>query len=583
VALNQGDSVVGSSMSDSAFAHENFTDLEVSKEPFNSSYPLAAKADSEADAVVADSVAEAASGQLLKKAMLSLSQAVEGQDKNLDLAVARLRTQLKAGNLQSATLLQINSASSSLESIRRTRADNQLRGFSACVAQLLKLEPPEEVRRELAAFVRHARKFILRPDEQQLLALRLAKVQKKSLEHVAGVLGSEGSLAQEGRKEGQPAEQSVSDEADILEIESLYQDDSIENLPPYTTVAEAIEDILVKMLAEINVSDKARESWENANRILSKGLNWYELAALLEQIAQLVHDSLLGDQEELELFLQDLNVRLQQIHGGVEGVGEVNASLEDCADTLDSDLREGISSLADEVSNASSLDALKKSVINSMDSVVGQLDQFQGERSKLQQQHQAHVKELTARIAELEVSASNAQQELEAQQQRNEIDELTGLPNRSAYDRMGTLEMARWERYQQGFCLVVADIDFFKSVNDKYGHLAGDKVLAVVARTIRKRLRRVDFIARYGGEEFVILLPASEAEEARGLMENLGREIREAPFHYDKSPLRITVSFGVAEVAEGDSLETLFGRADTALYKAKASGRDCTVVATVEE
>lgn len=546
-----------------------FLECLVNKAPFIPTSPSALRSDADESPLN-----EAGAAALMNKAVLGLSRAVEGQDKNLDLAVAKLRTQLRIGNPKSTTITQLEKASSSLESLRRTRADNQLRGFSACVAQLLKLDPPEEVRKELATFIRHARKFILRPEEQELLALRLARVQKKSLDHLVDALGQQGVTPEETLH--------VRSEADILEIETLYEDDSIGDLPPYSTVAQAIEDILVKLLADVHVPDTARESWEKANEILSSGLNWYELAALLENVAKVVHDSLLGDQEELELFLQDLNARLQRINGGVDGVNETNAALISCTDSLDTGLREGIHTLADEVTNASSLEVLKGSVLKSMDSVIGQLDEFQEERSKLQQQYESHIGELSSRVAELESAAQEAQQELEAQQQRNEIDDLTGLPNRTAYDRMGNHEMARWERYQLGFCLVVADIDFFKSINDKYGHLAGDKVLAVVAKTIRKRLRRVDFIARYGGEEFVVLLPSTRAEEAKKLMDKLGRDIREAPFHFNKSPLKITVSFGVAEVGEGDTLEALFSRADTALYKAKASGRDCTVVATAD-
>ena len=359
-------------------------------------------------------------------------------------------------------------------------------------------------------------------------------------------------------------------------------DDSLEGLPPYKTVGQAIEDILLKLLAEIHVPDQAREPWEKANDILSKGLNWYELAALLEQVALVVQYSLKVDQQELELFLQDLNSRLQLLHGGVENMGGINDSIQQCSNSLDANLREGISSLANDVNNASSLDALKASVLTSMDSVIGQLDEFQHEREDLQRQYQEHVASLSARIGELESSSDEVQKELQEQQRRSETDELTGLPNRSAYDRMISLEMARWHRYQQSFSLVVADIDFFKSINDEYGHLAGDKVLAVVAKTIRKRLRRVDFIARYGGEEFVVLLPSTSAVEACRLMEKLGTDIREAPFHYNKSPLRITVSFGIAEVTKQDDLEALFRRADTALYKAKALGRDRAVVGETE-
>ena len=107
-------------------------------------------------------------------------------------------------------------------------------------------------------------------------------------------------------------------------------------------------------------------------------------------------------------------------------------------------------------------------------------------------------------------------------------------------------------------------------------------MLKVLAKTIRQRLRRADFIARYGGEEFVILLPETDAAQALSVMDNICSQIRNCPFHFKSEPLKITVSFGIAQVGADDDAESIFSRADSALYEAKAQGRDrCHLAANV--
>ncbi|NNL56963.1 MAG: GGDEF domain-containing protein, partial [Pseudomonadales bacterium] len=189
------------------------------------------------------------------------------------------------------------------------------------------------------------------------------------------------------------------------------------------------------------------------------------------------------------------------------------------------------------------------------------------------------ISQLGERVKELEAEAEQASAELQLQRQRNQIDALTELANRSAYEHRLDVELERFDRYQQDFCLIVADIDHFKVINDSYGHLAGDKVLRLVAQTLHKRLRRVDFIARYGGEEFAIILPATHIDNALSLMQAMGQQIRQCPFHFNNQPLQISLSFGLAAALAGDTAESLFARADRALYSAKQQGRDRCVVA----
>ncbi|MBL8102625.1 MAG: diguanylate cyclase [Anaerolineales bacterium] len=153
-------------------------------------------------------------------------------------------------------------------------------------------------------------------------------------------------------------------------------------------------------------------------------------------------------------------------------------------------------------------------------------------------------------------------------------DALTGIYNRRGLLQLGEFELLRARRIERPFCAMIFDIDHFKRVNDHYGHKIGDQVLHSLAERCKKTLRSIDLIGRYGGEEFVILLPETNLESARRVAERLRQFIMNEPFPTDAGALRITVSIGLAEAKDTDSLHTLIEHADVALYKAKEAGRN---------
>ena len=158
-------------------------------------------------------------------------------------------------------------------------------------------------------------------------------------------------------------------------------------------------------------------------------------------------------------------------------------------------------------------------------------------------------------------------------------DGLTELPNRRQFEESLAAEVARVERYGGTFALVITDLDDFKQVNDRYGHLAGDDVLRAFASVLRANVRELDTAARYGGEEFALLLPETDLAGAARLAERIRGEI--AALRIDTYPagsLNVTASFGVAAYPDAPSEEKLFAAADEALYRAKASGKNCVVV-----
>jgi diguanylate cyclase (GGDEF)-like protein len=160
-------------------------------------------------------------------------------------------------------------------------------------------------------------------------------------------------------------------------------------------------------------------------------------------------------------------------------------------------------------------------------------------------------------------------------QQTAITDELTGLYNRRGLFELGKREVERSLRFGRQLPVLMIDIDFFKEVNDTYGHMTGDQVLRVLAQRFRRNVREIDIVGRYGGEEFVILLLENDLPTALMIAERLRLLVSSIPVHTDQGLIDVTVSMGVTAVAQDvRDLPTLLQRADEALYTAKSSGRN---------
>jgi diguanylate cyclase (GGDEF)-like protein/PAS domain S-box-containing protein len=156
------------------------------------------------------------------------------------------------------------------------------------------------------------------------------------------------------------------------------------------------------------------------------------------------------------------------------------------------------------------------------------------------------------------------------------IDSLTGLANRQAFMQRAKNEFHRARRYARPITVVMIDIDHFKTINDRYGHAAGDEVLRQVADICQSSLRGSDFIGRVGGEEFVLLLPDTRQTNAYHVAERMRTQLYETPIELETgTKLNITASFGVAHMNEDDSdFNAILERADKAMYHAKHDGRN---------
>jgi two-component system cell cycle response regulator len=155
------------------------------------------------------------------------------------------------------------------------------------------------------------------------------------------------------------------------------------------------------------------------------------------------------------------------------------------------------------------------------------------------------------------------------------VDGLTQIHNKRALFEALEKELMRARRYERDLSLLMFDIDFFKRINDQYGHLAGDHVLRELARVVQERIRREEVFARYGGEEFVILLPETPLPGAAALAENLRARVANHAFVFQGERIPVTVSIGTALLGENDKVAAdLIQRADEKLYEAKRGGRN---------
>ncbi len=159
------------------------------------------------------------------------------------------------------------------------------------------------------------------------------------------------------------------------------------------------------------------------------------------------------------------------------------------------------------------------------------------------------------------------------------VDPLTNILNRNAYNLTMEQTIRDFKRYKSPTSIMVADIDNFKRLNDRYGHLTGDNVLRSVAESINNTLRASDFVFRYGGEEFVILLKKITLDQARNVAEKIRHQVESSYCLDNETKIYATISMGVTKLLNSDTEVSVFKRADQALYQAKSRGRNRVEIA----
>ncbi len=336
-------------------------------------------------------------------------------------------------------------------------------------------------------------------------------------------------------------------------------------------------EVLLRLLERLDIPSELSDRVEAIKAELGAGPNPPRIDGALGAIADVVREvrsRIQDEKREIETFLKQLTQNLGELDRRVqENVARQRQSYEEGCH-LGAAVQMQVQGIEESFQGAVELDTLKGAIQQRIATIRSHLDRFRESEGQRHVETEAQIQELTDRLQALEKESADLRERLRQERHLALIDPLTGIYNRLAFDERMGQEFARWRRYKSPLTLAVWDIDRFKSVNDTYGHQAGDRVLTVVAKLLRKQVRETDFIARFGGEEFIMLLPETAIEDAVGVAEKLRTSVAACEFHYGGRRVVVTASCGLAEFHEGDTPEQVFARADQALYAAKAGGRN---------
>ncbi len=530
---------------------------------------------------------------LLQRFLVRISLAAEQVDAELDRELEGLRAAVREASPESNDLEQrlkrVDSILLRTDEQKNQNAQKIVSALARLIDQLLGYALPSVQKRSLKKLAAELKDRELQLREFPELLQRYAALQVEALRALVSDSPQEGLFSRwfGGRKRTHEGVAATNPETAALAPETETEDDpaldlqneraSIDDfraVPGYSAIARHIQGTLERLLEQLVFPKTVEKDVADLRARIASDLNWYELGPTLSDLANLVIAAVGRGQRDFERFLLVLNERLSRVQSSLLDTETADQKWRKQNTELDRVMREHVSELAREMTEASDVEALKVSITTHLDSISSVMDRFANANQQRESEKDKQLQQLQERLANMEKEADDIRQKLKEEREHALTDILTGLPNREAWDERFELEYERWQRYRKPVALVVADVDHFKSINDNYGHLAGDKVLQILAKELQQRIRKTDFLARLGGEEFVILLPETELETAIEVIDKAREMVQRLPFHFKETRVNVTVSFGVVPFAEGLDREALFERADAAMYRAKKLGRN---------
>ena len=561
---------------------------------------------------------------LLHRTVLSLSHAAEGQDVELDKRLSAIRSSLKNNDVSSfdRMIKSLERVCSEMDQHRQKQWSSIHKHFRTIAQQLPELTPSANIKPATKHFIKSVPKGELLPttlarllEDFNHLQVQAAKsIPKRGLmdrlfnkeEDTDPLTATSDTLETETTNHTTSHDEADEWEAvneDTPEVEGeLITPELIDHTPQhreraipeavherpthepaFSKISDRVTIILTELLDYFPQVDCVEQKALKARERIKRGLNWYELTPTLEDIRDVLIQAHMGTDDNYRIYLKNVYAELSHITDALGLAIESEAQQRTANNLLHDNVADGVHNIHQALAEHDNINHLKTAVQAQVHSIQGALGKAKNSEPEPEQSLTAQLNNLIERVQSMEKQDADIREQLAQEKMRAITDSLTGLPNREAYSERVHDEMLRWQRYQRPLCLAVLDIDFFKKINDNYGHHTGDKVLKAISRSVAKRLREVDFIARFGGEEFVILLPETSADNALGML-NRTRErlaktyMRSKSTTGEETKFTVTVSIGIAEFSDGDTAESVFERADKALYDAKETGRNQCII-----
>ncbi len=344
----------------------------------------------------------------------------------------------------------------------------------------------------------------------------------------------------------------------------------------------SIDEVITTLLERLAIVQGASDSTQQIQERVRDGVGVGEWADTLNDIVASVASSLKRmdeEKRELEAFIINVTEQLGEITEVIAEDHRDHQCDHKDALSLHEFVQQGMSLMQQNFQTSNSLQQLKREITKNIEHIRGGVNDFVDRFNQRHEATEERNQKLTQQLSRMEQETHELQAMLNENRAKLLYDALTGVYSRMAYDERIQQEWSRWNRYQTPFSYAILDIDHFKQINDTYGHSAGDKALKIIAQLMQQYLRDSDCVFRIGGEEFVLLLTETSAQSANKLVAKLRDAIAESSIHFKGEPVHLTLSAGITETRDGDTIETIYERADAALYKAKHSGRNCQFIA----
>jgi len=506
--------------------------------------------------------------EVLQRSLGRLALAAQGLDPALDTHLKSLRGVLRKKSSQQDIEFVLEKMEKSIARMEGSKGNDDHHSAGEILSDLLK---SLKLSKAFKSEAKDLAKLFKSASTQQATALlpELISLLDRCLNNESSTGTSKGfsfSLFGKGKS---PENNDISDDEPQIEEQDHPADNEADEIP--------VHSVLMQLLERISLPTDLSKKATKIRHQLEQGLGEEELPIVINAIADII--SSLGSQavnekQEYEAFLKDLTAKLNEIDKHIRDTGAEDEKAFIQRHAIGKQVDEEVSGLRSHVEDAVELDQLKSTVNERLNLLSQHVNNYREIDRKQFEQSQQQIKMLNNRIQSMEHEADDLRESAEQSRQLALKDALTGIWNRQAMNEFLQTEYTRWQRYQNPLSIVMWDVDFFKRVNDRYGHAAGDKVLKTIARIFQQATRDADFIARFGGEEFIGIFPETRLEEALILANKIREKVKNSKFHYENEPVSITASAGLATFRPNDTIEDVLKRADAALYQAKNSGRD---------
>ncbi|MGF6711479.1 diguanylate cyclase [Luteibacter sp. W1I16] len=351
--------------------------------------------------------------------------------------------------------------------------------------------------------------------------------------------------------------------------------------PQRTEHGSSVQSSLSRLVDRIVILPRLADRANDLRHDVADAGDLVALAACGDRLADLINEQRIGLQREidaLQAVLRHVTGRLDEMSQYMsreladQSTGEANGQ------ALDASVAHEMRLLGEAALEIDDMHELRERVNQSLETISLCFRDFRDREGIRLTAYRERAERMRLRIEQLETERNTLQRSLEREHELAQTDTMIGMPNRLAYEKRIEAAYESWQATMRPLSIAAIDIDHFKSINDTYGHTAGDAVLRIIGQALLKHIRPCDFVARYGGEEFIVIFDGADEVESLQVCERLRGKIQHLAFHASRQPVRVTASIGLTQFQPGDTPQSVFDRADLALYTAKNGGRNRCVV-----